>query len=435
MEQKTQPIKLIRQRRFLMVLPMLALPFMTLLFWALGGGQGSPSRNVNVDRGFNAQLPGANLKNSDPLDKLSYYEQAESDSLKLRKEMQSDPYYQFQQDSLLAETDTLVAEEQDDTGSVDRFASVGSGYADPNEEKVYRKLSQLNQALNRSTEVSSPEQVDAFSRLADGNSAGNPNVSHLQQMHVTENQAGEPDPEMQQLSGMIDKILDIQHPDRVRERIRQHSEQKRGRVFPVAVSQQPDPVTVLEDRITQPFSDSLPLPDNPVNGFFSLEGGFNQNSSQNAIEAQVHETQTVVNGSTVKLRLTNDIYVNGTLIPANTFLYGVAQLNGERLTIKISSIRYRASLFPVELAVHDMDGLEGIYIPGAIARDVAKESADRSIQDVGFTSLDPSLRAQAASAGIEAAKTLFSKKVKLIKVTVKAGYQVLLHDEKQRQDQ
>jgi hypothetical protein len=38
---------------------------------------------------------------------------------------------------------------------------------------------------------------------------------------------------------------------------------------------------------------------------------------------------------------------------------------------------------------------------------------------------------QATSAGIEAAKTLFSKKVKLIKVTVKAGYQVLLYDEKQ----
>jgi hypothetical protein len=39
---------------------------------------------------------------------------------------------------------------------------------------------------------------------------------------------------------------------------------------------------------------------------------------------------------------------------------------------------------------------------------------------------------QAASAGIEAAKTLLSKKSKLIKVTVKAGYQVLLRDEQQK---
>ena len=79
-----------------------------------------------------------------------------------------------------------------------------------------------------------------------------------------------------------------------------------------------------------------------------------------------------------------------------------------------------------------MDGLKGIYVPGAITRDVAKQSADRSLQTIGVTSLDPSLRAQAASAGIEAAKTLFSKKVKLIRVTVKADYQVLLKDEKQK---
>jgi len=63
---------------------------------------------------------------------------------------------------------------------------------------------------------------------------------------------------------------------------------------------------------------------------------------------------------------------------------------------------------------------------------VAKQSAERGLQDVGFTSLNPSLATHAASAGIEAAKTLLSKKVKLIKVTVKAGYQVLLYDEKQK---
>ena len=36
--------------------------------------------------------------------------------------------------------------------------------------------------------------------------------------------------------------------------------------------------------------------------------------------------------------------------------------------------------------------------------------------------------AQAASAGIEAAKGLFSRKAKLIKVIIKSGYQILLRD-------
>jgi len=115
-----------------------------------------------------------------------------------------------------------------------------------------------------------------------------------------------------------------------------------------------------------------------------------------------------------------------------TFVFGAASLNGERLNIQINSIRYKNSLFPVQLFVVDMDGIEGVYIPGAITRDVAKGSADRAVQGVGFTTLDPSLGAQAANAGIEAAKTLLSKKAKLVKVTVKAGYQVLLRDEKQK---
>lgn len=77
--------------------------------------------------------------------------------------------------------------------------------------------------------------------------------------------------------------------------------------------------------------------------------------------------------------------------------------------------------------------LEGLYIPGAISRDVAKESANRGMQNIGFNSLDPTIGMQAASVGVEAVKSLFSKKVKLVRVTVKAGYQVLLKDEKQKQ--
>ena len=73
-----------------------------------------------------------------------------------------------------------------------------------------------------------------------------------------------------------------------------------------------------------------------------------------------------------------------------------------------------------------MDGLPGIYIPGAISRDVAKQSADNSLQLLELSTMDPSLKAQAATASINTAKSLLSKKVKLVKVLVKAGYKVLI---------
>jgi conjugative transposon TraM protein len=194
-----------------------------------------------------------------------------------------------------------------------------------------------------------------------------------------------------------------------------------GQVYAVTEVKKENNITVLSEGKT-----------GGNGGFFALEEN-SETPEQNAIQASVHENQTIVTGSTVKLRLLNDIVVNGTVIPKDNFVFGKALLEGERLTIKIASIRYRNSLYPVELAVFDLDGMDGIRIPGAITRDVAKQSVDRSLQAIGMTSLDPSVEAQAAGAGIEAVKSLVSKKVKLVKVMVKAGYKVLLRDEKQKQ--
>ena len=96
-----------------------------------------------------------------------------------------------------------------------------------------------------------------------------------------------------------------------------------------------------------------------------------------------------------------------------------------------SAIQEKQSMVIVDVRAEK--DYEAGHIPGAINRDVAKASADRSLQTLGVASLDDSWGAQAAGAGIEAAKSLLSKKVKLVKVVVKAGYMVLLRDENQKQ--
>lgn len=241
-------------------------------------------------------------------------------------------------------------------------------------------------------------------------------------MNMMNQPTGE-DPEMKQLNGMLDKILDVQYPERVQERLKQTSEANRGQVFAVSSKTNENNITLLDtDHVAS----------STTNGFYSLTGTKAVADSPNAIQAVIHETQTLVDGATVKLRLVNDVFINGIHIPKDNFLFGIASLKGERLNVKINSMRYNNSLFPVELSVYDMDGLDGIYIPGAITRDVAKQSADRSMQTLGLTTLDPSWQAQAAGAGIEAAKTLFSRKVKLVKVQVKAGYKVLLRNDRDK---
>ncbi|MCW3106876.1 MAG: hypothetical protein JWQ09_1382 [Segetibacter sp.] len=440
MKTKTLSPQLLRKRKLLIVLPLLVLPFVTLLFWTLGGGNASDAQSQKQDskQGLNMELPDANLKDDKPLDKLSYYEKAASDSAKLEELMKNDPYYLqrtsaersnfFINDSIPS---SIKYQPKRSYASTNLNTSPYSGhnYQDPNEAKVYNKLNELNAVMNQaSAQPTGKYGSYANTRRTTSGSMNSSEIDRLEQMMRMNNQEdGNGDPEMMQLSGMMEKILDIQHPERVKERIRQTSEAHKGQVFPVNVNANRDVNSLLINNRTVAQSGFA------TNRFYSLDEDVNADTVVgNAIRAMVHQTQTLVEGSIVKLRLLDDVFINGNLIPKDNFVYGFAFLNGERLIIKINSVRYNSSLYPVDLSVFDMDGLDGIYIPGAITRDVAKQSADRAVQGIGFTTLDPSLKVQAASAGIEAAKTLFSKKTKLIKVMVKAGYQVLLRDERQK---
>lgn len=432
MEQQTKSPKFLRQRKFFMVLPILVLPFITLMFWALGGGKVNNANAQEAQKGFNMDLPDAYLKEDKPLDKMSYYDQAAQDSAKMKELMKNDPYYNNQISSSpptenVYDSNTSLRKygSNNYSGGLKTSPYNSGAYNDPNEAQVYKKLEQLNKVLN--TAEATETTIRDYSTDSRNKSASlNTNdVDRLEQMMQTMNQPDGEDPEMRQLNGMLEKILDIQHPDRVQEKLRQTSEARKSEVFVVSSKGSKNSVSFLDDSL--PVQTGYEQP----NAFYSLNNIAALSDLQNAVEAVIHETQTVVNGSTVKLRLLSDIYINGTLIPKDNFLFGTASLNGERLSIKINSVRFQNSLFPVELSVFDLDGMDGIYIPGAITRDVAKQSSDRAFQGFEMTTLDPSLGAQAASAGIEAARSLISKKVKLIKATIKAGYQVLLKDEKQ----
>jgi conjugative transposon TraM protein len=393
--------KYLKKRKALLVLPLLALPFVTLAFWSLGGGKGVNQAQAQQKPGINTTLPSAQLSDGS-LDKMSLYNKAASDSQVLKNQLSHDPFA----------TDTI---RRADTSHLKSKAGIGTGYdyTDPNEAKVRSKLAELEQNLNKPAPQTTP-----------ANNVHDPAIdaqlAHLQQSMQQMTGTNEPDPQMQQMNAMLEKILDIQHPDRLQQQLRQQSLKNRGRVYPVT---QPD-----EHNSVIPFGFT-------GNGFYGLDESIVPDSSAlPAIPAVVQETQTVTSGATIKLRLTEDVMVNGTLIPKNSFVYGSCNVDGERLKISITGIRFNNSLFPVGLTVYDLDALEGIHVPGAIGRDASKEGADRAVQSMQLMSLDPSLGAQAASAGLEAVKGFASKKVKLVRVTVKAGYPVLLMDGKAKQE-
>jgi conjugative transposon TraM protein len=391
--------KYLKKRKALLVLPLLALPFVTLAFWSLGGGKGVSQAQAKEKPGINTSLPSAQLSGTS-LDKMSLYNKAVTDSQALKDQLGSDPF-----------TGDTIHGKQDTSGlKPGGIPGTANNYTDPNEARVRTKLAQLEQSLNQPASQAAPEN-NAHDPAIDAH------LAHLQQSMQQMSGTNDPDPQMQQMNAMLEKILDIQHPERLQQELREQSLKNRGRVYAVTGPGGQIPAVSVTD------------------GFYGLEDNTSADSTGlSAIPAVVQETQTVTSGATIKLRLIGDIMVNGTLIPKNSFVYGSCNVDGERLKISITGIRFNSSLFPVGLIVYDLDALEGIRVPGAIGRDASKEGADQGIQSMQLMSLDPSLGAQAASAGLEAVKGFAGKKVRLVRVTVKAGYPVLLLDGKAKQE-
>lgn len=410
--------KFLRQRKMMLVLPALVIPFVTMAFWALGGGQGNAGTNLSQNKqGLNLQLPDANLKDDRNADKLAFYNEADADSLKREENLRNDPYYK---DSLLTIQNLILPDTSESISAVPSYKGLNySPYrqsTDANEQRIYQKINEINKQINHpetSVVVSSP-----VSHNSEGNEQFANEIDRLQDMMQQMNDNPQSDPEMDQLNGTLEKILDIQHPDRVKNKLKEKSLKNKEQVFIISKQPVKNNVSLLDTSKSKKQTE---------NKFYGIEKD-SDTEEQNTVEAVVHQTQTLVNGAVVKMRLLNDVYLNGSLVPRGNFVFGTAQLNDERLEININSVRNNNSLFPVKLEVYDMDGLPGIYIPGAISRDVAKQSADNSLQLMELTSMDPSFKAQAAATGINAAKSLLSKKVKQVKVLVKAGYKVLLRD-------
>lgn len=171
--------------------------------------------------------------------------------------------------------------------------------------------------------------------------------------------------------------------------------------------------------------------DQPRNTGFNTMGGEAGISIKNTISAVIHDDQTVVDGQTTRLRLTEPLMAGTILIPENTILTGVTKIQGERLDIQISSIEYQETIIPVEMVTYDSDGQKGIHIPGSLEMNAAKEIIANMGNSVGtsFTmtqSAGAQLSSDLSKGAIQGLSAYMQKKIRQVKVTLKSGYRVML---------
>ena len=190
--------------------------------------------------------------------------------------------------------------------------------------------------------------------------------------------------------------------------------------------------------LPQPMTDSVFIADyaGERNYGFHTAIGTAEASEKNTIAACVQGDQTLTDGQTVKLRLLEPMRVSGRVIPRNTPLVGAARLQGERLGIGITSLEHGGNIIPVELEVYDSDGQAGIFIPGSMEIDAAKEIGANMGSSLGSSiNISTDAGAQLASdlgrGAIQGISQYISKRMRTVKVHLKSGYRVLLYQEKE----
>ncbi len=362
-----------------------------LLFYGLGGGKAPDQRaSEGVERGLNMALPLPRLDTAKRMDKMAFYAKADRDSLKRMENRKRDPYARGM--------------------GVDSTRQTGFGLdrkengVDQQAARVLERLGEMKRSLN------SKEPMAAGGRLYAGHtelSEERPGSARFRGEALTK-----PDPEMAQLDGMLDKLMRLQHRDGI------------VKDSLVAAASTVRPVVAASTTVSLGGKGVLESA-----GFVEIgEAVAIDTASEETIPAVIGVDQVIESGMTIGFRLDKEVIVGGVVVPVGSMVYGVASLSGERLKVMISSIRVNRAIVPVALEVYDLDGLAGIRAPGALTRDVAKSAADESIGQLGMTSLDPSLGAQAAGAGLQFARVLTSRKVRQIRVAIEAGYRVLLRN-------
>ncbi|WP_235207258.1 conjugative transposon protein TraM [Pedobacter sp. V48] len=195
---------------------------------------------------------------------------------------------------------------------------------------------------------------------------------------MKENNGGN-DPEMMQLNAMMDKLIAVQNPDLAKQ-----------------IYKKPEQNSAYDSLFK-------------------------------AIPAVIAVNQKAKQGSVVELRILDTVVLNGMVIPKGHAFFGLAAFSNQRLNLEIKNIRMGNQVIPVNLTVYDKrDAMPGIYAPEALLSDAIGSGTVDAMGSVGLNGFD--LTTQIAGAGIDAAKSLLTKKIRRVKQNLKAGYPLLLRD-------
>lgn len=153
------------------------------------------------------------------------------------------------------------------------------------------------------------------------------------------------------------------------------------------------------------------------------DGAGNMSRSSKLYSAVVaNGDKAVKSGSYVKIRVAEDISVDGVKVPRNSVITGLAQYTNERMMINVTSVKSGTESKKVDWVIYDEDGNLGVAVPASVLNDIVRDGADEAI-DKGS-----SVEANVPLAG--SVKLNIQKKNKEVSFVIRDGHRVYIKAKK-----
>ena len=332
------------------VLPLIALPFLCLFFYAWHSGFSKPKKEVKQLAGLNGSVGNvsANVRKKDLAGKLDAYR------------------------STYKQTDGVTA-----VNAIQNEGSSNSTFHDNYSDKERKTLDSINQAMK--AKFNKP-QLNSL-----------PQVTGMQQVKSRPQVTGHDQALANAIAGMTKRQKQNPSPAEPREKDPMDVF-KQQMAYMDSVGKQNDPAYKAEKLRKQAAEKAAQEKTSEVK--FTVvkadapSGDFNTvkpQTDEKFIMATIDENQTGYAGSRLRLRLLEDIKAGNNLIKKGTYLYAlISGFTEQRVKLTITSILCDGKILPVKLEIYDLDGMPGLYVPSSAFRDFTKDLGSNSVQGVSI---------------------------------------------------
>lgn len=378
----------LKKNKALFILPLGLIPFVILIFYVLGGGEDAQKAEESVlaetAEGANYILPEAD-KSIEIIDKLEAYQ---------RQGMNSEV---VSQSTWERDSSNVLNPNAEDSTAIELSLLAQQNQHVP--DNLLAHIKQKEKELRK--ELDEPQQKAEVRKEVKRNTAYKPQPKL---------NSSKPHP-LIQTTGIeeLDKVFDENIVlNRQNDSLKFYLEQSQKQLA----------------QIEQKENSSFSLDKKQVSGFSDA------NDKSSLIIAEVYETTTVLDGNRVKLRLLEDTWVYEKEVPRNSFIYGICKIKNERLHIQITQLPVGTNFLPVDLAIHDLDGMPGLYVPDNVTRKITQEVGSSANTSSMFGVTNNPLTYAGIRAADRTAQTIL-KRTRLKKVTVKKNTLVYIINQKQ----